>query len=297
MALNGRLEDLALADILHVVGRSRLSGQLRIRDEIGLDATIRFREGRVVLADLGQEADEPALSTVGEDEEVPQGIVETLRLLLRLRGGSFEFSLAEGAAGSLAAGDGPGGMDARRALLDLVREAAETSRDVPRPSPRGSRRVDLGDRARMAEFRRRLDDLLAGDGSARYEMGVAFLEMGLVDDAVRELEAAACDPQHTLRCALLLGRCHLERGEPNEAVRWLEAGLGLRGLSPGERQAVRPLLSLAYAAAGRVGAALRLHEQHVREGLGFAASRGGVGRASLAGSAQVLPFQRTGTGD
>lgn len=303
MALNGELEDLALVDIVQMVGLSRLSGHLRIERKAAQQAAIGFRDGRIVFAHTSESGavGPPDLPTAPREREafVRRRIQTALRVLLRLGTGRFEFTLGE----PLALGVRPPGferetldegLDPQGTLIDLLREMDEEARDGANPPARP--RTDLGDGEMMAEFKRRLAGLLGQDDDARYDLGIAYMSMGLVEDAIRELEVAARAPRHALRCASLLGRCHLVRGDAREAVRWLERGLALPDGSEAGRQGLRLLLSLAYAAVGRIEAALRLQEQFVREGVWLAGrSRPAAGDHGLCGPAHVLPFPRTGT--
>jgi tetratricopeptide (TPR) repeat protein len=48
------------------------------------------------------------------------------------------------------------------------------------------------------------------DSATHYDLGVAYKEMGLVADAVHELEVAARDPQRECMCHAMIGLIHLE---------------------------------------------------------------------------------------
>lgn len=58
----------------------------------------------------------------------------------------------------------------------------------------------------------------ADDSQSHYDLGVAYKDMELFDDAIRELETAANDPRHTCVCNSMIGMIHLERGNINEAI-------------------------------------------------------------------------------
>jgi tetratricopeptide (TPR) repeat protein len=65
----------------------------------------------------------------------------------------------------------------------------------------------------------------AVDGQTHYDLGIAYKEMGLLEDAIRELHLAAHDPGRKIDCFTVLGICHREQGKPEEAVRMIEACL------------------------------------------------------------------------
>ncbi len=56
------------------------------------------------------------------------------------------------------------------------------------------------------------------DGQAHYDLGLAYKEMALHDDAIREFEVAARDRNMTCVCESMIGMMHLERGNVNEAI-------------------------------------------------------------------------------
>jgi tetratricopeptide (TPR) repeat protein len=70
----------------------------------------------------------------------------------------------------------------------------------------------------------------ADDAQSHYDLGVAYKEMGLVDDAVREFDTAARDPLRACICHSMIGMIQLERGNLNEAI-----DAFMRGLQSPER--------------------------------------------------------------
>ena len=66
------------------------------------------------------------------------------------------------------------------------------------------------------------------DSATHYDLGVAYKEMGLVADAIKELEIAARDPARECMCYAMIGLVHLEHDELDAAekayIRGLEAG-------------------------------------------------------------------------
>jgi tetratricopeptide (TPR) repeat protein len=56
------------------------------------------------------------------------------------------------------------------------------------------------------------------DSQAHYDLGVAYKEMGLLDDAIRELEIAARDAKRECLCQSMIGSIQMDRGNVNEAI-------------------------------------------------------------------------------
>ena len=122
--------------------------------------------------------------------------------------------------------------------------------------------TDLGD-ASLAdifrEFQKGVDKQLGKeDYETRYNLGIAYKEMGLVDEAIAEFQLAAKDEGRLLECASMLGICFIEKGMPKLAVKWFEKGLQAPGRSDEEYQGLRYDLASALEQAGEGGRALAL---------------------------------------
>ena len=65
----------------------------------------------------------------------------------------------------------------------------------------------------------------ADDAQSHYDLGLAYKDMGLLDDATREFETAARDPRRACVCHSMIGMIELERGRINEAIQALLLGL------------------------------------------------------------------------
>jgi tetratricopeptide (TPR) repeat protein len=63
------------------------------------------------------------------------------------------------------------------------------------------------------------------DSATHYDLGVAYKEMGLVADAIREFEIAARDPKRECNCQAMIGMMHRERGELDRAAEAYVRGL------------------------------------------------------------------------
>jgi pilus assembly protein FimV len=114
--------------------------------------------------------------------------------------------------------------------------------------------TDLGDQALsdiFREFQKGVEKQLGKeDYETRYNLGIAYKEMGLVDEAIAEFQLAAKDEKRLLECASMLGICFLEKGMPKLAVKWFEKGLAAPGRSDEEYQGLRYDLANALEQAG-----------------------------------------------
>lgn len=64
----------------------------------------------------------------------------------------------------------------------------------------------------------------SGDDAAaeQYRLAITYQDMGMTEDAVIALEAAARSPRQRFDAASMLGRLHLEQGDLKQAVEWFE---------------------------------------------------------------------------
>jgi tetratricopeptide (TPR) repeat protein len=110
------------------------------------------------------------------------------------------------------------------------------------------------------EFRRGVDQQLGSeDYDTRYNLGIAYKEMGLIDEAIAEFQLAAKDAQRLLECSSMLGLCFMEKGMPKLAVKWFEKGLKAPGRLEEEYNGLRYDLATAHEAAGESETALRVY--------------------------------------
>lgn len=102
------------------------------------------------------------------------------------------------------------------------------------------------------------------DYETHYNLGLAYKDMGLLDDAVEEFQNAVRmvapndgTPRY-LQCCHLIGHCFMEKDLPKLAVIWFQRGVDAPGHSDDEYQALRYELGTAYERAGEKARALEL---------------------------------------
>lgn len=76
-----------------------------------------------------------------------------------------------------------------------------------------------------------VSELDSSDTESHYNLGIAYKEMGLYDDAVAEFEKAAKDPSRHLDCTTLSGQCHVDAGDTDAAMEAFKRGLAHEGLT------------------------------------------------------------------
>ncbi len=103
------------------------------------------------------------------------------------------------------------------------------------------------------------------DFETHYNLGIAYKEMELFDEAIQEFRLAARDAKRALECADLLGICFLAKGQAGQAVQELIAGLKIEGQPRGAYHSLRYDLGLAYESQGDMERALAQFETVQRE--------------------------------
>ncbi len=100
------------------------------------------------------------------------------------------------------------------------------------------------------------------DPETHYNLGVAFKEMGLLDEAIGELQKVcqAVERGHNfpniMQAFTWLAQCFLEKGVPQAAIRWYEKALKLPTIDSDARIALHYELAAAFEAAENKQAAL-----------------------------------------
>jgi tetratricopeptide (TPR) repeat protein len=71
----------------------------------------------------------------------------------------------------------------------------------------------------------------ANASATHYDLGIAYEQMMLFDDAINEFRVAARDPSRTALCQAMIGNIHIKRGALAEATEALEIGLKSESLT------------------------------------------------------------------
>jgi tetratricopeptide (TPR) repeat protein len=101
------------------------------------------------------------------------------------------------------------------------------------------------------------------DPETHYNLGIAFREMGLLDEAIGELQKACQSFDHgkpfpqIMQTYTWLAQCFLEKGVPEAAVRWYDKALNVPGIDGETRVALHYELASAHETAGDKISALR----------------------------------------
>jgi GT2 family glycosyltransferase len=106
------------------------------------------------------------------------------------------------------------------------------------------------------EFKKGVEQQLdSEDYDTHYNLGIAYKEMGLIDEAIGEFQVASKDPARVIECCSMLGLCFLEKGMPQLAVKWYKKGLESPEITEDENLGLLYDLGIAYLESGDTAAA------------------------------------------
>ncbi len=109
------------------------------------------------------------------------------------------------------------------------------------------------------EFKKGLEKELGDeDSETHYNLGIAYKEMGLIDDAIKEFQTSRSDPKRVVQSSTMLGVCYMEKGLYSLAVDVFAALLKEIPAGDEAHWAVKYDLAEAHAKAGNPREALRL---------------------------------------
>jgi tetratricopeptide (TPR) repeat protein len=175
---------------------------------------------------------------------------------------------------------------AEDASFDIARELADELGPPSAGAPEDEFQYSVEDV--FNQFKKGVEQTVKKEDSAtHYDLGIAYKEMGLLDDAIHEFETArgGNDRRREVDCLSMIGLCRMAKGEPREAVKAYRSALASQALTKDAAKAIAFDLAAAYEAAGDREAALFFFQRVVKADPGFrdatqrvAALGGGPGR-------------------
>jgi tetratricopeptide (TPR) repeat protein len=198
-----------------------------------------------------------------------------------------EFAESETQAADALFADLAGEMESVTASLGIpsqpahaaIQNSAPSSQPTSAPSARsasgngaspldtdGSLSGPLGDL--FEEFRSELGETKDNeDPETHYNLGIAYREMGLLEEAISEFQKVASSTdkgpafRYAMQCSTLLGLAFMEKGQPGIAAIWYERALKTPGLDQESILALRYDLGVAQELAGDAHAAFNSFSQ------------------------------------
>jgi tetratricopeptide (TPR) repeat protein len=143
---------------------------------------------------------------------------------------------------------------------ELEEELAEEEAMVEEATGRGKGEAMLDEV--FKEFQRGVAEQLSDeDSDTHFNLGIAYKEMGLLEEAIGEFRVASHDPAFFVEACSMIGVCASELGKFDEAAEWYQKALVAPDLTSDARTALRYELAAALEKTGEVEQAVVLFEE------------------------------------
>jgi pilus assembly protein FimV len=164
--------------------------------------------------------------------------------------------------------DGGGFIDLGAMILGDTR-AKDTRIRVAYEEPSGDEEADF---ARMlSQFKEKVSENLdSSDVRAHYDLGTAYKEMGLLDEAISSFQAALRASADHLPTYELMGQTFLEMNKPEAAVKSLERALESASTVEDELVGIYSYLGRAYEALQNRASAVEFYDRVFSLDINFA---------------------------
>lgn len=114
----------------------------------------------------------------------------------------------------------------------------------------------------VTKFKQEMDEKLdKEDSEIHYNLGVAFLEQGLVEEAIEEFKLASQDKERVLECYSVISYCCKQKKDYEEGVRWIEKGLEITEKGSTQYLALKYDLASLYEEMKEREKALKLYNE------------------------------------
>jgi tetratricopeptide (TPR) repeat protein len=148
-------------------------------------------------------------------------------------------------------------------LFDL---AAELEKEDLGPEPTAVKDMSTSEKYGFEDmfksFKEGVSKVVADtDASTHYDLGIAYKEMGLCEDAVREFSTALKAGHSAGDCYTMIGLCYTERGQFEKAIEEYEKGVVEPKISDKEKAALFYELGQAWLGLGDLNKSIKMFEK------------------------------------
>jgi tetratricopeptide (TPR) repeat protein len=144
----------------------------------------------------------------------------------------------------------------------------DTRMRVEDEEPTGDEQKDFNEM--LTAFRRGIDENIdAEDFQAHYDLGVAFKEMGLLDEAIAEFQKALRSPEKRLKTSEALGTAFFDKGQFAIAEAILKRAVESLGATDDEQIGLIYWLGRAQEAQGKTDASIANYQRVLAVDIGF----------------------------
>lgn len=152
--------------------------------------------------------------------------------------------------------------------LERNRTPSSTRMIAHDEEPENNEQKDFGEMLDKfkAGISRNVDD---EDFESHYDLGIAFREMGLLDEAIGSFQKASRGPDQLVRASEAIGQCFMDKGEAGVTVTVLERLVRSEGLPDNQLVGVLYLLGRAAESLSREEEAATYYQRVLAVQIGF----------------------------
>jgi len=107
------------------------------------------------------------------------------------------------------------------------------------------------------------------DAATHYDLGLAYKEMGLLEDACAEFDLASNDPARAAMCHFMIGTIRRQLGQASQAKQAFKIGLALENLGTEERNGIEYDLALLEQSEGHQPEYVKHLQNIARRDIGY----------------------------
>lgn len=152
-------------------------------------------------------------------------------------------------------------VDLRSLVVEEQKAEAKSTRfRISAADPQSEADVNFAEM--LKQFKSMVADTIEKeDSSSHYDLGCAYRDMGLIDEAIAEFQIAARNPEYRLRAIENLGSCFAEKSEHRIAVKVLLRALQVPGYKDEDLIEVFYAMGRSYEELGDSGQAVEWYER------------------------------------
>jgi tetratricopeptide (TPR) repeat protein len=138
-------------------------------------------------------------------------------------------------------------------LSNMLEELKPSMADTKQPRKDSGRDLE----GVFKDFRDEVSRETVADAAAQhYKLAIAYIDMGMMDDAVKALEVSARAPRLRFESASMLARLYLKRNAPAQAIEWFERAAEAPAPNPDAGRALLYELAETLESQGETARAL-----------------------------------------
>ena len=262
-------ESLPTVDESALDGIELVSSDMEVAAETSASAD-EVPDFEVAEVGAGLDLEEPHFETseVSEVSEAMEGAVEEVAADVEAAEAAGEEASPEPEAEPESASGGDGFVDLGAMILGGASEKS-TRFTVAYEEPSGDEQADFA--KMLSQFKDKVSENLdSSDVRAHYDLGTAYKEMGLLDEAIGSFQAALRASADHLPTYELMGQTFIEMGQPEAAVKSMERGVEVASAIEDELVGIYYYLGLAYEQLNNRPSAVEYYERVFSLDINFA---------------------------